>query len=71
MHNPIPIKVAMVKKKIDGQKLAELARLSRPTVSRIVNGRQVLPTNLEAALKVLDLQMADVYVEEPEAVGTP
>jgi transcriptional regulator with XRE-family HTH domain len=61
----------MVKKKIDGQKLAELARLSRPTVSRIVNGRQVLPTNLEAALKVLDLQMADVYVEEPEAVGTP
>jgi transcriptional regulator with XRE-family HTH domain len=64
MHNPMPIKVAMVKKGIDGQRLAVLAHLSRPTVSRIVNGKQVLPTNLEAALKVLDLKMADVYEEE-------
>lgn len=66
MHNPIPIKVAMVKQGIDGQTLAELARLSRPTVSRIVNGKQVLPTNLEAALKVLGLKMADVYEAEEE-----
>lgn len=67
MHNPIPIKVAMVKKGIDGQTLAEMANLSRPTVSRIVNGKQVLPTNLEAALKVLGLKMADVYEAEEES----
>lgn len=69
MHNPIPIKVAMVRQNIDGRKLAELANLSRPTVSRIVNGKQVLPSNLEAALKVLNLKMVDVYEadEEPSA----
>jgi DNA-binding Xre family transcriptional regulator len=67
MHNPIPIKVAMVKKDINGDKLAELSGLSRPTVSRIVNGKQVLPTNLEAVLKVLGLKMADVYEQEAEA----
>lgn len=66
MHNPIPIKVAMVKQGIDGQTLAEKAHLSRPTVSRIVNGKQVLPTNLEAALKVLGLRMTDVYETEEE-----
>jgi transcriptional regulator with XRE-family HTH domain len=66
MHNPIPIKVAMVRKGINGEQLAELANLSRPTVSRIVNGKQVLPTNLEAALRVLGLKMAEVYESEEE-----
>jgi transcriptional regulator with XRE-family HTH domain len=66
MHNPIPIKVAMVKRGIKGERLAELAGLSRPTVSRIVNGKQVLPVKLEAALKVLGLTMADVYETEKE-----
>ena len=66
MHNPIPIKVEMVRQGINGEQLAEKAKLSRPTVSRIVNGRQVLPTNLEAALKVLGLKMADVYQAEEE-----
>lgn len=66
MHNPIPIKVAMIKQGINGEQLAEKAKLSRPTVSRIVNGKQVLPTNLEAALKVLGLKMADVYEAEEE-----
>lgn len=61
MHNPIPIKVAMVRQGINGEQLAAKASLSRPTVSRIVNGRQVLPASLEAALKVLGLKMADVY----------
>lgn len=64
MHNPIPIKVAMVRQGINGEQLAAKASLSRPTVSRIVNGKQVLPANLEAALKVLGLTMADVYAEE-------
>jgi transcriptional regulator with XRE-family HTH domain len=61
MHNPIPIKVAMVRQGINGEQLAERAHLSRPTVSRIVNGKRVMPGKLDAALKVLGLTMADVY----------
>jgi transcriptional regulator with XRE-family HTH domain len=65
MHNPIPIKVAMVRRNINGEKLAELAGVSRPTVSRIVNGKQVLPAKLEAVVTVLGLTMAEVYEPGP------
>ena len=61
MHNPIPIKVAMVTRGINGEQLAEMAHVSRPTVSRIVNGKIVMPPKLEAVLKALGLTMADVY----------
>lgn len=68
MHNPIPIKVAMVKQNVNGERLAEMSGVSRPTVSRIVNGKQVLPAKLEAVLKALGLTMADVY-EKTEAAA--
>jgi transcriptional regulator with XRE-family HTH domain len=61
MHDPIPIKVAMVKQSINGEQLAERARVSRPTVSRIVNGKRVMPDKLEAVLRVLGMTMAEVY----------
>lgn len=61
MHNPMPIKVAMVKRGVNGERLAELAGLSRPTVSRIVNGKRVMPDKLKQALDVLGLTMAEVF----------
>lgn len=64
MHNPIPIKVAMVRQGINGEQLAEKAGVSRPTVSRILNGKQVLPKKLDMVLGALGLTMADVYGEE-------
>ncbi|MDT5271145.1 MAG: Cro/C1-type DNA-binding domain [Acidobacteriota bacterium] len=67
MHDPIPIKVAMVRQRVNGMQLAEKAGVSRPTVSRIVNGKRVMPDKLEAVLGVLDLRMADIYDPKPEA----
>ena len=66
MHDPIPIKVAMVKQRVNGEQLAERAGVSRPTVSRIVNGKRVMPDKLEAVLRALNLRMADVYEPQPE-----
>ena len=66
MHDPIPIKVAMVKQRVNGEQLAERAGVSRPTVSRIVNGKRVMPDKLEAVLRALDMRMADVYEPKPE-----
>lgn len=67
MHDPIPIKVAMVRQKVNGEQLAERAGVSRPTVSRIVNGKRVMPDKLEAVLHALNLRMADVYEPNTEA----
>lgn len=69
MHNPIPIKVAMVKQGINGERLAELSGLSRPTVSRIVNGKRVMPDKLKQALDVLGVTMAEVFETNVEAVA--
>ena len=69
MHDPIPIKVAMVKQAINGEQLAERARVSRPTVSRIVNGKRVMPDKLEAVLGVLGMTMAEVYQTRQEVSG--
>lgn len=68
MHDPIPIKVAMVRQKINGEQLAERSGVSRPTVSRIVNGKRVMPDKLEAVLVVLGMSMAEVY--EPRQEGS-
>jgi transcriptional regulator with XRE-family HTH domain len=67
MHDPIPTKVAMVKQRVNGEQLAERAGVSRPTVSRIVNGKRVMPDKLEAVLHVLNMRMADVYEPNTEA----
>ena len=66
MHDPIPIKVAMVKQRVNGEQLAERAGVSRPTVSRIVNGKRVMPDKLEAVLRALNMSMAEVYQPKPE-----
>ena len=66
MHDPIPIKVAMVRQKVNGEQLAERAGVSRPTVSRIVNGKRVMPDKLEAVLRALNMSMAEVYEPKPE-----
>jgi transcriptional regulator with XRE-family HTH domain len=67
MHDPIPIKVAMVRQRVNGEQLAERAGVSRPTVSRIVNGKRVMPDKLEAVLCALNMTMGEVYVSRPEA----
>lgn len=66
MHDPIPIKVAMVRQKVNGEQLAEKAGVSRPTVSRIVNGKRVMPDKLEAVLRALNMSMGEVYEPQPE-----
>ena len=53
MHDPIPIKVAMVRQKVNGEQLAARAGVSRPTVSRIVNGKRVMPEGTYAAFELL------------------
>lgn len=65
MHNPMPIKVAMIQRGMNSEQLAEKAGISRPTVSRIINGKEVLPRKLEAVLSVLGLSPSDVYTSEP------
>jgi transcriptional regulator with XRE-family HTH domain len=67
MHDPIPIRVAMARQNVNGVRLAEKAHVSRPTVSRIVNGKRVMPDKLEAVLRVLDMSMGEVYEPKPEA----
>ena len=67
MHDPIPIKVAMVKQRVNGEQLAARAGVSRPTVSRIVNGKRVMPDKLEAVLRALNMSVAEVYDPKPEA----
>jgi transcriptional regulator with XRE-family HTH domain len=67
MHDPIPIKVAMVRQNFNGVRLAEKAHVSRPTVSRIINGKRVMPDKLEAVLRALGMTMAEVYAPRPEA----
>lgn len=67
MYDPIPIKVAMVRQSINGEQLAEKSGVSRPTVSRIVNGKRVMPDKLEAVLRTLGMTMAEVYEQQPEA----
>jgi DNA-binding Xre family transcriptional regulator len=64
MHNPIPIKVAMARQNVNGVRLAQKAHVSRPTVSRIVNGKKVMADKLKAVLAVLDLTTADVLKPE-------
>lgn len=66
MYDPIPIKVAMVRQRVNGEQLAERAGVSRPTVSRIVNGKRVMPDKLEAVLRALNLTMGEVYEPKPE-----
>ena len=66
MHDPIPIKVAMVRQRVNGEQLAERAGVSRPTVSRIVNGKRVMPDKLEAVLRALNMNMAEVYEPKPD-----
>lgn len=69
MHNPKPIKIAMVEKDVDGaEKLAELAGVSRPTITKILRGEDVMPSKLDAVLSVLGLTRADVY-ETTEAAA--
>lgn len=70
MHDPIPIKVAMVRQKVNGEQLAVRAGVSRPTISRIVNGKRVMPDKLEAVLRALGLGMADIYEPKPEVETT-
>jgi transcriptional regulator with XRE-family HTH domain len=65
MYDTIPIKVAMVRHRVNGKQLAERAGVSRPTVSRIVNGKRVMPDKLEAVLRVLNMSMAEVYEPRP------
>ena len=67
MHNPKPIKKAMVDKEIDeaGQ-LAKLAGVSGPTIAKILRGEDVKPSKLDDVLSVLGLTRADVYAHEPE-----
>jgi transcriptional regulator with XRE-family HTH domain len=60
MYDPIPIKVAMVRRNLNGVRLAAKARVSRPTISRIVNGKRVMPDKLDAVLGALGLRRADV-----------
>ena len=67
MHDPIPIKVAMVRQKVNGVQLAARAGVSRPTVSRIVNGKRVMPDKLEAVLCALNMKVADVYEPQLDA----
>lgn len=66
MHNPIPIKVAIARQRINGEQLAEKARVSRPTVSRIINGKRVMPDKLEAVLHSLNMTVGEVYEPKPE-----
>lgn len=66
MHDPIPIKVAMVRQKLNGEQLAVKAGVSRPTVSRIINGKRVMPDKLEAVLQALNMSVAEVYEPQPE-----
>lgn len=61
MHNPIPIKVAMVTRDITGEQLAVLSGLSRPTISKIVHGKSVLPTKLKAAADALGVSMEELF----------
>jgi transcriptional regulator with XRE-family HTH domain len=67
MHDPIPIKVAMAKQSMNGVRLAVKAGVSRPTVSRIVNGKRVMPDKLEAVLCALNMTMAEVAERKHEA----
>jgi transcriptional regulator with XRE-family HTH domain len=65
MHNPKPIKKAMVDKDIEGtEQLAEIAGVSRPTATKILRGEDVLPSKLDAVLGVLGLTRADVFDHE-------
>lgn len=70
MHNPELIRVEMARKNITGEQLAGLAGLSRPTVTKIVHGKEVLPKKLKAAADVLGLTMEDLFklkVEEKQS----
>jgi transcriptional regulator with XRE-family HTH domain len=67
MHDPISIKVAMVRQSVNGVQLAAKAGVSRPTVSRIVNGKRVMPDKLEAVLRALNMSVGEVYEPKPEA----
>ncbi|MCA1615018.1 MAG: helix-turn-helix domain-containing protein [Acidobacteria bacterium] len=70
MHNPKPIKKAMVDKDIESaEQLAERAGVSRPTATKILRGEDVLPSKLDAVLNLLGLTRADVYEQAPETVG--
>lgn len=68
MHNPKPIKKAMIDKDIEGaEQLAERAGVSRPTATKILRGEDVLPSKLDAVLNLLGLTRADIY--EPETAN--
>jgi transcriptional regulator with XRE-family HTH domain len=64
MHNPKPIKIAMVNKDINSAE--ELAGVSRPTITKILKGEDVMPKKLEAVLNVLGVSKAEVYTQEFE-----
>lgn len=61
MHNPIPIRVEMAKQNLTGEQLAEMAGVSRPTISKIVHGKNVLPNKLKAVAAVLGLRIEDLF----------
>lgn len=63
MHNAEPIRVAMAKQRITGERLAVLSGLSRPTVSRIVNGKRVMPDTLKAAADALHVPLAELFTQ--------
>jgi transcriptional regulator with XRE-family HTH domain len=67
MHDPIQIKAVMVRQRVNGVQLAVKSGVSRPTVSRIVNGKRVMPDKLEAVLRALNMRVAEVYEPKPEA----
>lgn len=70
MHNPKPIKKAMVDMDIEGaEQLAERAGVSRPTATKILRGEDVLPSKLDAVLNLLNLSRADIY--EPKEENAP
>ena len=67
MHNPKPLKIAMVKKDIKtAEELAVLAGVSRPTALKILKGADVRPIKLDAVLNVLDVSKTEIYAPEPE-----
>ena len=73
MHNSELIRVEMARKNITGEQLAAMSGLSRPTITKIVHGKTVLPSKLKAAADVLGVSMEDLFTpktEEKPALAT-
>lgn len=64
-----PLRILMVKKNMKGKDLMEVTGLTKPTVSKLMNDKQVALDVLDRICEALDVELHEVIRRKKEQEG--